>query len=77
MLPVKQQIAESLAMLIASCLPSSKMRLDINNALLMDACLAKSSQFRIVWVMFIDKLSQLISFRLFQESYASPFIEFM
>lgn len=64
-LPVKTKVAECLAHLITIELSNPKFRSDINMTLLMDSSLGKSSQFRIVWIIFIERITKLISARLF------------
>jgi hypothetical protein len=45
--------------------------------LIVEASLARSSQLRVVYLNFIDKISTTLSSRLFQESYALEFLNFL
>jgi hypothetical protein len=42
-----------------------------------EASLARSSQLRVVYLSFIEKVSTTLSSRLFQESYAAEFLNFL
>jgi len=73
--PVKVALAESFAILISSKLSSQKMRSDLNMTILKECNYAKSSQLRVIFVLFIEQLVKVISARLFQDSFAIPFLD--
>jgi hypothetical protein len=63
--PVKAALAESYAILVSSRLSSQKMRNDLNMTILKEANYAKSSQLRVIFILFIEQLVKVISARLF------------
>ena len=63
--PVKAALAESYAILVSSRLSSQKMRNDLNMTILKEANYAKSSQLRVIFILFIEQLVKIISARLF------------